>query len=220
MEDEKNVETDSADGDDLTAEENLGEDQYEITVGDIDSGELEFDVVDDEDEDRDNAIEEELEKENEEEEEVELAVSDSGDLDLDFDVVDDEDPRWLGNWHEIDDIAHTHGAFYDQCTVEVINEDDETIWQTEEPDIESTTIEDPDDQPTGYYFKGWSSEKGHFFSAEFDAEEFDPKKLKFGATNVDCDVVIDTVEYDGETLDNDGGDTRGKSLGQEFYENL
>jgi len=41
-----------------------------------------------------------------------------------------------------------------------------------------------------------------------------------GATNVDCDVVIDTVEYDGETLDNDGGDTRGKSLGQEFYENL
>jgi DNA-binding response OmpR family regulator len=89
MEDEKNVETDSADGDDLTAEENFGEDQYEITVGDIDSGELEFDVVDDEDEDRDNAIEEELEKENEEEEEVELAVSDSGDLD--FDVVDDED---------------------------------------------------------------------------------------------------------------------------------
>ena len=136
------------------------------------------------------------------------------------DVIDDEDPRWLGNWHEIDDIAHTHGAIYDQCTVEVINEDDETIWQTEEPEIESTTIEDPDDQPTGYYFKGWSSEKGHFFSAEFDAEEFDPKKLKFGATNVDCDVVIDTVEYDGETLDNDGGDTRGKSLGQEFYENL
>jgi len=91
MEDEKNVETDSADGDDLTAEENFGEDQYEITVGDIDSGELEFDVVDDEDEDRDNAIEEELEKENEEEEEVELAVSDSGDLDLDFDVVDYEE---------------------------------------------------------------------------------------------------------------------------------
>ena len=38
MEDEKNVETDSADGDDLTEDENLSEEQYEITVGDIDSG--------------------------------------------------------------------------------------------------------------------------------------------------------------------------------------
>ena len=36
MEDEKNVEINSADGDDLSEEENLGEDQYEITVGDID----------------------------------------------------------------------------------------------------------------------------------------------------------------------------------------
>jgi hypothetical protein len=136
------------------------------------------------------------------------------------DVIDDDDPRFLGMWHEIDDITHTHGAFYDRCTVEVIDEDDKTIWQTEDPEIESTTIEDPDDQPAGYYFKGWSSEKGHFFSAEFDAEEFDPKKLKFFATNVDCDVVIDSVEYDGNTLDNDGGVTIGKSLGQEFYENL
>jgi DNA-binding response OmpR family regulator len=85
MEDDKNAETNSADGDDLTAEENLGEDQYEITVGDIDSGELEFDVVDDEQEDGDNAKDEELEFK----EEVELAVSALGDLD--FDVVDDED---------------------------------------------------------------------------------------------------------------------------------
>ena len=85
MEDDKNVETNSVDADDLTEEENVGEDQYEITVGDIDSGELEFDVVDDEQEDGDNAKEEELEAK----EEVELAVSASGDLD--FDVVDDED---------------------------------------------------------------------------------------------------------------------------------
>ena len=55
MEDDKNLETNSADGDDLTEEENVGEDQYEITVGDIDSGELEFDVVDDEQEDGDDA---------------------------------------------------------------------------------------------------------------------------------------------------------------------
>ena len=46
MEDEKNAETNSADGDDLTEDENLSGDQYEITVEDIDSGELDFDIVD------------------------------------------------------------------------------------------------------------------------------------------------------------------------------
>ena len=46
MEDEKNAEKNSADGDDLTEDENLSGDQYEITVEDIDSGELDFDIVD------------------------------------------------------------------------------------------------------------------------------------------------------------------------------
>ena len=46
MEDEKNAEANSADGDDLTEDENLSGDQYEITVGDIDPGELDFDIVD------------------------------------------------------------------------------------------------------------------------------------------------------------------------------
>ena len=32
-------------GDDLTEDENLSGDQYEITVEDIDSGELDFDIV-------------------------------------------------------------------------------------------------------------------------------------------------------------------------------
>ena len=46
MEDEKNAETNSTDSDDLTEDKNLSGDQYEITVGDIDSGELDFDIVD------------------------------------------------------------------------------------------------------------------------------------------------------------------------------
>jgi len=33
-------------------------------------------------------------------------------------------------------------------------------------------------------------------------------------------VVIDSVTYDGEDLDNIGGDTNSKSVGWEFYENL
>jgi hypothetical protein len=135
-------------------------------------------------------------------------------------ITDDEDPRFLGNWHEIDDIDHSHGAFYDQCEVIVTNEDGETIYETDSPEIESTHISDPDDQPEGYYFKGWSTEKGNFFSCDIELDNFDPDKLKFGATNIDCDVVIDSVTYDGEDLDNIGGDTRSKSVGWDFYENL
>jgi len=81
MENEKNAETNSATDDNLTEEKNLSEDQYEITVGDIDSGDLEFDVVDDEGEVVDN-------EKDEEQLEKEITTSDSGDLD--FDVVDDE----------------------------------------------------------------------------------------------------------------------------------
>ena len=81
MENEKTAETNSATDDNLTEEKNLSEDQYEITVGDIDSGDLEFDVVDDEGEVVDN-------EKDEEQLEEEITTSDSGDLD--FDVVADE----------------------------------------------------------------------------------------------------------------------------------
>ena len=81
MENEKNAETNSVTDDNLTEEKNLSEDQYEITVGDIDSGDLEFDVVDDGGEIVDN-------EKDEEQLEEEITTSDSGDLD--FDVVADE----------------------------------------------------------------------------------------------------------------------------------
>jgi CheY-like chemotaxis protein len=133
MEDEKNVEINSADGDDLSEEENLGEDQYEITVGDIDSGELEFDVVDDEEEDGDNAIDEELEKK--EEEEVELAVGDSGDLD--FDVVDDEEENVEVNEEGKDEDGNE--------ALDFENDDDEldNLPPLEESDLEDIDLVEP-----------------------------------------------------------------------------
>ncbi len=83
MEDEKNAETNSADGDDLTEDENLSGDQYEITVEDIDSGELDFDIVD-------------FDVVDDEGDEIgnEQVVRDATErdlVDLDFEVVTDED---------------------------------------------------------------------------------------------------------------------------------
>ena len=54
---------------------------------------------------------------------------------------------------------------------------------------------------------------------EFEAEEFDPAKLKLYASNVDGEVFIDHPEYEHQTVDNDmGGDTTGKGYGYRMYE--
>lgn len=133
-------------------------------------------------------------------------------------ITDDEDPRWLGNWYEIDDIEHTNGANVDACTVTVEDDQGNVVFETDEPKIHKTEVTDIDSMEPGYYFKGYSAEKGNFFFAEFEADEFDPDKLRFFATDIEGDVIIDMVEYDGEDLNNDGGDTRGKSQGFEFHE--
>lgn len=133
-------------------------------------------------------------------------------------ITDDEDPRWLGNWYEIDDIYHTSSALLDNCRVTVIDEDGNEVWTTDDPPVEKTEFYDPDDTD-GPVFKGWSSEKGCFFGSEIDTEEFDPAKLKFYASNVDGEVFIDSVEYDNEEVYNDiGGDTTGKGYGYLMYD--
>lgn len=133
-------------------------------------------------------------------------------------VTDDEDPRFLGQWYELDDIVHSNGALYDNCTITVTDEDGNVVWETQDPDIEKTEFYDPDDME-GYFIKAWSSEKGCFFGSEIDTEKFDPKKLKIYASNIDCEVLIDAIMYDGEEVYNDtGGDTNGKGYGYLIYE--
>lgn len=135
-------------------------------------------------------------------------------------VTDESDPRFLGNWYENDDIEHSYGAFSEKCVVIVLDEDDQEIWECDEPAIKSTSIIDPEEQEAGYYIKIWQTEKGNFFTAEIETDKFDPDKLVFYASNIDGDSVIDSVEYDGQALDTDDIDTRTKSSGWEFYENL
>ena len=49
--------------------------------------------------------------------------------------------------------------------------------------------------------------------AEFETDKFDPKKLKFYGSDVEGELSSDSVEYDGNELDNEGGDTTGKASG-------
>lgn len=133
-------------------------------------------------------------------------------------ITDDESPLFLGYWHENDDIEHTNGADADNLYVVVENEDGNEIWTTDDIELDHITRVEKDDLEPGYYLTAFSAEKGEFFYGEFETEKFNHKKLKFHATRIMDDVIVDTVMYGEESIDNEGGDTRGKSQGIELFE--
>jgi hypothetical protein len=134
-------------------------------------------------------------------------------------ITNENDPRFLGYWHDIDSIAHSCGPEIDGCTVLVTNIDDgEEVYKTEEPEVADTEHYNIDELDKGYYFKGYTAEKGQFFFAEMEADKFDPSKLTVKVSNIDGNHIIDKVEYDGEYLENEGGGTNGKGNDYEFVE--
>jgi len=133
-------------------------------------------------------------------------------------ITDPEHELFLGPWYELDNIEHCNGAQMDMLEVTITDEDSKVVHETSEPDNVVVELIHIDDQESGFYFKGWTSEKGNFYSAEIETENFDAKLLKYHAVNMDGDVMIVSVEYNGEELDNYGGDTRGKGSGCEFTE--
>ena len=68
--------------------------------------------------------------------------------------------------------------------------------------------------PTPYVMYAMSVEKGTFFDGIITlTKPFDPSKLKIYSMNYpNGDNIIQSVEYDGEEIDNEGGDTNGKSM--------
>jgi len=64
-----------------------------------------------------------------------------------------------------------------------------------------------------------SVEKGNFIECEFETEDFDKNKLVFQLTeDWNGNDVITGVKYDGEEIDNDGGDSNGKGLYAHVWE--
>ena len=72
-----------------------------------------------------------------------------------------------------------------------------------------------------YVLQMYSSEKGSFFDAIIETVgEFDPKKLMFHCNEYpNGEDIIDGVSYDGEALDNQGGDTNGKGYSAHVWKN-
>lgn len=96
---------------------------------------------------------------------------------------------------------------------------DETNWETElfeEP--EEGTVIYP--QSGDYVFQFISAEKGTFFESTIETKSlFDPNKLRFvvGEAPSGEDTLF-SVKYDGEDLENNGGDTSGKGYSAYIWE--
>jgi len=65
-----------------------------------------------------------------------------------------------------------------------------------------------------------SSEKGCFVYGIIETTgDFDPTKLTVNTTEyLDGDNIIESVSYDGNDIDNDGGDTSGKGYNAQVWQ--
>jgi hypothetical protein len=146
-------------------------------------------------------------------------------------IPEDMQPFYPGNWHDCDNMGHCWGVDRSAGTIQVDDENGNTVYEKSLEDIVGYDEENPepewtcgdevwiDSQPAGsVVFIGTSSEKGTFFEADLELKmPFDPAKLCLHYDEIDGNEIITTVSYDGEELNNDGGDTNGKSTDFGFY---
>jgi hypothetical protein len=138
-------------------------------------------------------------------------------------------PFTPGSYYDCDDMGHVHGVDRNAGTLQIDDESGETIWQKELEDITGGNEDEPEwgggeevwitSKPAGtVVFLGVSNEKGTFFEGEIELKQpFDITKLTLSYDEFDGNDIISGVEYDGEQIDNWGGDTNGKSSDFGFY---
>ena len=151
----------------------------------------------------------------------------------------DEDPQRFenipeefkreGEWYEQDDIDHITGISPEACYVEITEVDsynynaneletvlDKLHWYDEFVDDYQADIivEESPAFDESFVFCGYSLEKGQFYDGVFEtAGRIDLSKLKFYMSEFpNGEELIYMVEYNGEEIENDGGDTSGKAL--------
>jgi len=135
-----------------------------------------------------------------------------------------------GSYYDCDNICHEHGVDRNAGTVQIDDENGETIYQQSLENISGMGADGDEPEPEWgggeeYWigmnpvgtvvFFGVSNEKGTFFEAELPlTAPFDITKLELGYDEIDGNDIINSVKYNGEQIDNWGGDTNGK--GSEF----
>ena len=127
-----------------------------------------------------------------------------------------------GSWYECDDMGHTNGTSRDAGTIQVTDENDETVFERS-----LDACDGMDDSPSlncidevwigsrkkgEIVFVGSSNEKGTFFEGEIElTAPFDITKLELQYEEFDGEDIVTGLTYDGEDIENYGGGTDGKS---------
>jgi len=136
------------------------------------------------------------------------------------DDIQEDDERYIGNFYDTGDIAHTYGVNADDCKITIKDENGKDVYTSSNPTITRNQIIDPNDRDPGFYLKSLTYEKGMFFQAEIDTDKFNKDLLKFYAKSIDNDVIIYGIEYDNKELETDTGSTKIRQKGQSLYEIL
>jgi hypothetical protein len=125
-------------------------------------------------------------------------------------------------------MAHAHGVSRNAGTLQIEDENGNTVYERsiddmsgeeDEPEFSCNDEVSIGEKPDGtVVFIGNSNEKGTFFEGEIELRApFDIRKLTLHYDDIDGEEIINFVEYDGETIDNWGGSTDGKSSDFGFY---
>jgi len=111
-------------------------------------------------------------------------------------IADGDMPKWVEEMQEKHSPDYTH-----------------ELWETVGSDGLASEPE--------YVLQMYSAEKGTFFDGVIETKgEFDPLKLKIHtAEYLNGDETLSSIEYDGEEIDNTGGDTTGKGYSVHVWKN-
>jgi len=143
-------------------------------------------------------------------------------------IPEDMQPFNAGSWYECDNMAHVNGVSRNAGTLQIEDENGNTIIETPLDDFDggdnSPQLNTDDEVWIGQeeagkvVFVGSSNEKGTFFEGEIELRApFDIEKLELLITEVDGEEIVHSFTYDGEDIDNWGGSTDGKSSDFGFY---
>ena len=136
-------------------------------------------------------------------------------------------PFYPGSWHDCDDMGHCWGVDRSAGTLQVEDENGDTVFEKSLEDISGFGEDDENPEPEWHggdeiwidakpagtvVFIGTSSEKGTFFEGDIPLTmPFNPGKIALVYDEIDGNEIITGVKYDDEDIDNWGGDTSGKS---------
>ena len=141
------------------------------------------------------------------------------DMGLDEDML----PFPPGSWYECDSMAHVSGVSRNAGTLQIEDENGETVYERSLDDITGGAEDDPEwdcmdevwigsKEAGTIVFVGSSNEKGTFFEGEIELRApFDITHLTLGYEEIDGEEIVNSVQYNGEDIDNWGGSTDGKS---------